>query len=349
MKRKFSLSFLSFLASLASLVAAPLYSSANDFYKGKTIRFVVGLAPGGGYDLSARTVARHMGKHIPGNPAIVVENMTGAGSLIAANYTFNSAKADGLFVGIWNSALVLRQALGDKAMRFDARKFGWIGAPTIGTPHCSIMAHTGLKTFKDVLAADREIKMGSTGPGSTYDDTPKILNQTIGTKFKVVSGYEGTGPILVAMRRKEVDGGCWGWESARTTARALLDGQGDDKLIPFLIHRREPDPEVKDLPLIPKIIKGEDNLSAYNTWVGTFEFQRPFMLPPGTPKDRLQLLRKAFADTMKDPDFIAEAKKSKLEITYVSGEEVDRYVDKVLAVKPKAKELLSFLLTKANK
>jgi tripartite-type tricarboxylate transporter receptor subunit TctC len=254
-----------------------------------------------------------------------------------------------LFVGIWNSALVLRQALGDKAMRFDARKYGWVGAPTVGTPHCSIMAHTGLKTLKDVLAAKQEIKMGSTGPGSTYDDTPKILNQTIGTKFKVVSGYEGTGPILVAMRRKEVDGGCWGWESARTTGRALLDAKGDEKLIPFLIHRPQSDPEVKGLPLIPEIIKGEDNLSAYNTWVGTFEFQRPFMVPPGTPKERLQILRKGFADTMKDPEFIAEAKKSKLQITYVTGEEVDKYVNKVLAVTPRAKELLDFLITKPKK
>jgi len=115
-----------------------------------------------------------------------------------------------------------------------------------------------------------------------------------------------------------------------------------------LIHRREPDPEVKNLPLMPEIIKGEDNLSAYNTWVGTYEFQRPFMVPPGTPKERLQLLRKAFADTMKDPEFVAETKKSKLEITYVSGEEIDKHVDKVLSVTPRAKELLSFLTTKAK-
>jgi tripartite-type tricarboxylate transporter receptor subunit TctC len=340
---------LSLLAIVVGLVLlAPGQSSADDFYKGKTIRFVVGLAPGGGYDLSARTVGRHIVKHIPGNPTIVVENMTGAGSTRAANYTFNSAKPDGLFVGIWNSALILRQALGDKAMLFDARKFGWIGAPTVGTPHCSIMAHTGLKSLKDVLATSREIKMGSTGPGSTYDDTPRVLNQTIGTKFKIDSGNEGSGPIYVAMRRKEIDGGCWGWESARTTARALLDATGDEKLIPFLIHRREPDPEVKNLPLMPEIIKGEDNLSAYNTWVGTYEFQRPFMVPPGTPKERLQLLRKAFADTMKDPEFVAETKKSKLEITYVSGEEIDKHVDKVMSVTPRAKELLSFLTTKAK-
>ena len=336
------------VAGLVFLAISPAQSSTHDFYKGKTIRFVVGQAAGGGYDLAARTIGRHMGKHIPGNPNIVVENMTGAGSLIAANYTYNSAKPDGLFVGIWNSGHVLRQALGDKAVRFDGRKFGWIGAPTKGNPHCSIMAHTGLKTLKDVLTTDREIKMGSTGPGSTYDDTPRILNETIGTKFKVVSGYEGSGPIYVAMRRKEIDGGCWGWESARTTARALLDGKGDEKLIPFLIHRRQPDPEVKDLPLIPEIIKGEDKLSAYRTWVGSYEFQRPFTVPPGTPKERLQILRKGFADTMKDPAFIAEAEKSKLETTYVSGEEIDKYVAQIYSITPRTKELLSFLTTKSK-
>ncbi|MGH9428759.1 MAG: Bug family tripartite tricarboxylate transporter substrate binding protein, partial [Terriglobia bacterium] len=289
MKAKFWLPIAT-VTGLFLLATVPAQSSSHDFYKGKTIRFVVGLAPGGGYDLSARTVGRHMGKHIPGNPTIVVENMTGAGSLIAALYTYNSAKRDGLFVGIWNSGFVLRQALGDKAVRLDSRKLGWIGAPTKAVPSCSIMAHTGLKSLKDVLAANREIKMGSTGPGSTYDDLPEILNRTIGTKFKVISGYEGTSTILVAMRRKELDGGCWGWESVRTTARPMLDAQGDDKLIPFLIHRRELDPEVKDLPLIAEIIKGEDNLSAYQTWVGTSEFQRPFSVPPGTPKERLDLL-----------------------------------------------------------
>jgi tripartite-type tricarboxylate transporter receptor subunit TctC len=348
MKRKLWIRVAVVAVGFGVLATASAQSSADEFYKGKTIRFVVGLAPGGGYDLSARTIGRHIGKHIPGNPTIVVENMTGAGSLIAANYTYNSAKPDGLFVSIWNSGHVLRQALGDKAVRFDGRKFGWIGAPTKGIPHCSIMAHTGLKTLKDVLATDREIKMGSTGPGSTYDDTPRILNETIGTKFKVVSGYEGSGPIYVAMRRKEIDGGCWGWESARTTARALLDGKGDEKLIPFLIHRREPDPEVKDLPLIPEIIKGEDKLSAYRTWVGSYEFQRPFTVPPGTPKERLQILRKAFADAMKDPAFIAEAEKSKLETTYVSGEEIDKYVAQIYSITPRTKELLSFLTTKAK-
>ncbi|HWP60378.1 MAG TPA: tripartite tricarboxylate transporter substrate-binding protein [Candidatus Acidoferrales bacterium] len=340
------------LVALALSVAVVVFSpgvGAQDFYKDKTIRFVVGFAAGGGYDLSARIVGRHMGKHLPGNPTIVVENMTGAGSLIAANYTYNSAKPDGLFVGIWNSAFVLRQALGDKAVRFDARKFGWVGAPTKGTPFCGIMAHTGLKSLKDIIASNREIKMGATGPGSTYDDLPQILNRTLGTKFKVISGYEGTGPILVAMRRKEIDGGCWTWESARTTARAVLDASGEERLIPFLIHSREPDPEVKGLPLIAEVIKGEDNLSAYRTWSSTYEFQRPFVVPPGTPRERLQLLRSAFAATFKDPAFIAEAEKSKLETTFVSGEEIEKHVEKILSVTPRAKELLSFLMVKGEK
>jgi hypothetical protein len=261
------------MVGIALLAFAIRTEGADDFYKGKTIRFVVGFAAGGGYDLAARVVGRHMGKHIPGNPTIVVENMTG----------------------------------------------------------------------------NRELKMGATAPGSTYDDLPEILDRTIGTKFNVISGYEGTGPILVAMRRKEVDGGCWTWESARTTARPMLDAKGEDRLIPFLIHSREPDPEVKELPLIPEVIKGEDNLSAYRTWAGTYEFQRPFSVPPGTPKERLQLLRKAFADTMKDSEFIAEAKKSKLEVTYVSAEEIDKHVNTVLSITPKARELLDFLMAKPKR
>jgi tripartite-type tricarboxylate transporter receptor subunit TctC len=338
------------VVGIVSLVAIPAHSSADDFYKGKTIRFVVGQAAGGGYDLSARTIARHMGKQIPGNPTIVVENMTGAGSLIAANYTFNSAKPDGLFVGTWNGALILRQALGDKAIRLDGRKLGWIGSPTKGTPVCGIMAHTGLKSLDEIVAANREIKMGATGPGSTYEDLPQMLNLTLGTKFKVISGYEGTGTILVAMRRKEVDGGCWTWESMRTTARPMLEAKGDERLIPYLIHRRWDEPEVKNLPLIPDVLKKDpDKLTAYKTWVATYEFQRPYSVPPETPKERVQLLRKAFADTLKDPEFLAEAKKAKLEVTHTSGEEIEKYVEEMLSITPKAKELLSFLLTKGKK
>ena len=152
--------------------------------------------------------------------------MDGAGSLIAANYTYNKADRDGTFIGVWNSAFVLYQALGDKAVRLDARKLNWIGAPIKGSPGCNIMGFTGLKTMDDVVKSGRSLKMGSTRAGSTYSDLPLILNQTVGTKFNVINGYKGTSQITVAMRSKELDGGCWGWESARVTARAMLDAQG---------------------------------------------------------------------------------------------------------------------------
>jgi tripartite-type tricarboxylate transporter receptor subunit TctC len=322
---------------------------ADDFYAGKTIRVTVGLAPGGGYDTYARAIARHMGKHIPGNPSFVVDNMEGAGSLIAANYTYNKADRDGTFIGVWNSAYVLFQALGDRAVRLDARKLNWIGAPVKGSPACNIMGFTGLKTMDDVVKSGKELKMGSTRAGSTYNDLPLILNQTVGTKFNVINGYKGTSVITVAMRSKELDGGCWGWESARVTARAMLDAQGDEKLIPILVHRKWEDPELKGVPLARDYIKakaGNEGVELYNAWVNQYEFQRPWVMPPGVAQDRVEMLRKAFKATFEDPEFLAEAKKSKLELQYVSGEETDRLVKEILDISPKSKQALQFLVRK---
>jgi tripartite-type tricarboxylate transporter receptor subunit TctC len=350
MKQRIWLSLAAILG-IIFLATGGAQSSTHDFYKGKTIRFVVGLPPGGGYDLAARIMGRHIGKHIPGNPMIVVENQTGAGSLIAANNTYK-ADPDGLFVGIWNSAFVLRQALGDSAVRLDARKLSWIGSPIKGTPYCAIMARTGLKTWEDVkkaMAQGKELKFGGTRAGSTFDDLPKILNKTLGTKFNVITGYKGAAPILAAIRSKELDGGCWNWEAARIMARSLLDSEGEDKLVPFLIHRRWEEPEVKNIPEIPSVFKNPDDLSMYKAWAGSSEFQRPFSMPPGVPKDRLELLRKAFADTLKDKEFVAEAKKSKFAVTYTSGEQIEEYVKDILDITPKAKEGLMFLVRKPKK
>jgi tripartite-type tricarboxylate transporter receptor subunit TctC len=339
------------IAAAAALLAVAGYSGAwaNDFYKGKTIRVAVGFAAGGGYDTYARAVARHMGKHIPGNPEFVVENMTGAGSLVAANYTYNKADRDGTFLGVWNSAFVLYQALGDRAVRLDSQKLNWIGAPVKGSPHCSVMAFTGLKTFDDVLKSGRALKMGATRAGSTYNDLPKILNQTIGTKFDVITGYEGTSKILLGMRSKELEGGCWGWESARVTARPMLEAKGEERLIPVIIHRKWEDPLVKDLPLIPDVIKSKadkDGLAVYKAWGGQYEFQRPFVAPPGVPEDRLKILRDAFTATFKDREFLAEAEKSKLYLDYVSAQEINGHVKDILDITPKAKESLQFLVRK---
>jgi tripartite-type tricarboxylate transporter receptor subunit TctC len=316
---------------------------AQDFYKGKTIRFIVGYGPGGGYDNYTRLIARHIGKHIPGNPNYVVENMEGAGSLLAANYIYNRAEPDGLTVGNWNSGMVLLQALGGKGIRFDAGKFGWIGAPLKGSPVCALMAFTGPKTLDEILASKKEIKFGGTAPGAITDDGPRLMNLLIGTKFKVIAGYKGSADIRLAMRRKEVDGICITWDSMRVTARAELEAKGDDRLIPFIFHGKSKDPEVKDLPQFTKVIKGQENLAAWKAYVNPNDFQRPLMVPPKTPKDRLNILRKAYKETVEDPEFLAEAKKSKLLIDYVSGEEIEEFTREILSLPAGAKEKLKFL------
>jgi len=322
-----------------------------DFYAGKTIRVAVGFSAGGGYDTYARAVARHIGKHIPGNPTLVVDNMDGAGSLIAANYTYNKAERDGSFIGVWNSAFVLYQALGDKAVRLDAKKLNWIGAPIKGSPGCNIMGHTGLRSMDDVVKSGKRLKMGATRAGSTYNDLPKILNQTVGSKFDVITGYKGTSQITVGMRSKELDGGCWGWESARVTARAMLDAEGDQKLIPIIVHKKWEDKELAGVPLTRDYIKakaGKDGLELYNAWVNQYEFQRPWVTAPGVPADRVAMLRQAFKATLEDPEFIAEATKTKLEMEYVSADEINGLVKEILDISPKAKQGLQFLVRKST-
>ncbi|HSE91225.1 MAG TPA: hypothetical protein VLJ79_33760 [Candidatus Binatia bacterium] len=328
----------------ALLVAAAATASGEEFYKGKTILFIVGNPPGGGYDTYTRAVARHIGKYIPGNPTTIVQNMVGAGGVTAANHIYSRAKPDGLTVGNWASGMVLRQALGDRAVHFRSDNFGWIGAPSQGYPTCAIMGFTGLKTLKDVLNSKKPIKIGGNRPGVTPEDLPRVLNLTLGTKFNVISGYEGTARIRIAMQIREVDGACWGWESMRTTARSMLDASGEDKLIPFVTYGDFQDPEVKDLPRLNEVVRGEENRAILNAYLQPYNFYRPFTLPPGTPKERLSILRKAFKATLDDPEFLAEAKSSELIIDYVFGEEIEKSVDQILAISPKVKAKLQFLL-----
>jgi tripartite-type tricarboxylate transporter receptor subunit TctC len=321
---------------------------ADEFYKGKTIRFIVGYAAGGGYDTYTRAIARHVGKYVPGNPSTVVENMPGAGSLVLANHMSNKAEPDGLTVGVWNSQFVLLHALGDKNVRFDPREVEWIGTPSTGSPTCAVMGFTGLKNFQDVLKATKPIRMGGTRAGAISVDLPTILNRTLGTRFEVITGYKGNADYQLAMQQGEVDGACITWEGMRATAQSMLSAKGDDRLIPIVIHRRWDEPYVRDLPLIPELIKTEENRATYKAWAAHLEFYRPFTLPTKTPHDRLMTLRKAFKATLQDPAFLSEAKKAKLDIHYVSGEEVEDHVEDILAMGSKAKENLAFLVRKGK-
>lgn len=335
-------SFRAMISALA-IIALPLLSAARaeDFYAGKSIRFIAGFAAGGGYDTYTRLVARHIGRYIPGQPSTVVENMDGAGSLIAANHIYSKIEPDGLTVGIWNSFNIFMNAMGDPAVKIDGRKIEWIGTPGKDSPACAIMAFTGLKTLDDVLKSKKVIRMGAVRGGNTVH-VPTMLNEWAGAKFKIIPGYKGTSKIRLAMRSKEVDGACWTWDSMRATARSMLDAKGDAKMIPFVISDRWEDPEVRSVPLFSEVFRDADNRRAFDIWNAPNQFARPFTLSPDTPKERVDLLRKAFKATVEDKEFLADAKKSNLTVEYVSGEEAAKRASEIYSMPPQVKEKLKF-------
>lgn len=335
------------LRKLAFVVAVLIFfgSSAfgqEPFDKGKSIRIIVGFAPGGGYDLYSRTIARHLGKYIAGNPSVVVENMTGAASLIAANHVYKVAKPDGLTVGHFIGGLFVQQLLGKPGVEFDARKFEYIGVPAQDNYMLGISPRTSIKSMKEWLESKKTIKFGGVGSGSATDDIPKVLIATIGLPLQLVSGYKGTGPVRLAFESGEVDGVCNAWESFKSTWRKQVEG-GD--VIMVLQNIPKPHSDLPKVPLAIDFAKTEEARKLIQALVHpTGPTARPYVLPPGTPKDRVEILRKAFMDTMKDPEFLAEAAKAKLDINPLDGAELDRNVKGVFnldpALIPKVKEIL---------
>ena len=330
------------LTALLVLALGYAPAIAEDFYKGKTLRMLVGFSPGGGYDTYTRYIARYIGKYIPGNPTPVVQNMPGAGSLITANYVYKRAKPDGRTLGVWSPALIFAKAMGDKKVRIEPAEYEYIGTPTSDSVTCALMAASGLKTLDDVIKSGREVTMGGTrAPGNTTDPF-LFLNKELGTKFKSIPGYGGTAKIRLAMESGEVDGACWTWESMRVTARGMLDAPPDKRMIPFITTKRFDDPEVKDVPLFSDVLKGE-NLAAFNAWNGQNKITRVYTLPPGTPKDRVAILQKAYKAVMGDPAFLAETKKAKLNIAYVSPQDIADALHSINNMPPKIKEYLQIL------
>lgn len=315
-----------------------LQASTHDFYRGKTIRFIVGFAAGGGFDTYTRLIARHFGKHVPGNPTTVVDNMTGAGSLIAANHIYNRALPDGLTIGNFIGPLVLQQALGNPAAQFDGRKFGWLGAPTPDSGVCALTKASGIGTVEEWLASKRPIKLGGTAPGSTTDDVPRIVASAIGLPVQMITGFKGTSQIRLAADSGEIDGGCWAWESIKPTwAKGLEEG----RVAPVLQTMLESHPELRHVPLAIQYAKTEQArtlLKLVNDAYGMTA--RPYSVPPGVPPERLALLQKAFMDTLRDPELLAEAKKAKLDIRPVDGATAAKIFAGFYELDPKLKDLL---------
>src|SRR5215475_9327132 len=274
--------------------SSALYA-AQPAFEGKTIRIVVGFSAGGGFDTYSRAIARHMSKHIPGNPTIIVENMTGAGSIVAANYLYRIAKPDGLTIGNFHGFQVLNQVLGASGIEFDARKFEWLGVPVQDTGACALTRASGITNLEQWKAAKQPVKLGGVGPG-------------------------------------EVAGGCWQWESIKVIWRKALDA-GDVNLVLQLVAK--PNPELAKVPLAASLAKTEEARLLLQAAVhDPNSITRPYSLPPGTPKDRVQLLQKAFMDTMKDPEFLADAKKAQMDLDPVPGEEVEKTVARFFQLDP---------------
>jgi tripartite-type tricarboxylate transporter receptor subunit TctC len=313
------------------------------FYKGKTIRVIVGAAAGGGYDTYSRTIARHMGKYIPGNPTIVVENMAGAGFLISANYMYKVAKPDGLTIGHFIGGLFLQQAFSLRpGIEFDSRKFEYIGVPTQDNYALGISKATGITSIEQWLSSKTVIKFGGVGPGSATDDIPKVLMATIGLPIQLVTGYTGTAPIRLAFASGEIQGVCNAWESFKSTWRKEVD---TGEVVIVAQNTAKPHPDLAKVPLAINLAKTDEARKLIRALVHPVgPTARPYVLPPGTPKDRVELLRKAFSATMKDPEFLAEAEKAKLDINPLDGAELERNVKEVFnldaALVRKVKEIL---------
>lgn len=331
---------------MGAWLALSLWSSslmAQEFYKGKTIRVVVATTPGGGFDAYSRAIARHMGKYIPGNPSFIVENMAGAGMLIGTNYLYKQARPDGLTMGNWIGSLVLHQLLGRKGVEFDARRFEYVGAPIKNHDLCLMTRASGISSAEQWMASKTPVKLGATPPGSTPYDVAAILKEATALPMQLVSGYKGTAEIRLAVDAGEVAGLCGlSWSSAKVTWRKQLE-TGEVHVVLQSAPAAHP-----DLPKVPLSISlAKDELGRKLIQAGmhdTSAITYLYSLPPGTPKERVQILRKAFADTLKDPEFLAEAKKGSLDLDPVSGEDLDKIVAGFFKLDPvvvsKLKEIL---------
>jgi tripartite-type tricarboxylate transporter receptor subunit TctC len=299
------------------LSATPAFSQ-DSFFKGKTMRIIVGGPPGGGFDTYARMIARLMPKHIPGAPTIIVDNMPGAGMMIAANHVYRVAKPDGLTIGHFTGSQTINQVLGLPGVEFDMRKFYYLGAPTADHFSCAFTKASGITSADAWLALKRPAKMGAVGPGNLTDNTLRVLSTSTNLPIQLISGYKGTAPIRLAMESGELDGSCWGWDSIKSTwARALESGEG----IVVLQAAPKAHPDLPKVPLAINLGKNQESKQMIDVVIhGGNIFERTFLLPPGVPKDRAQLLKQAFANTMKDAEFLADAAKARLGVAPISDE-----------------------------
>jgi len=328
--------------ALATTIRAPASAqTVADFYAGKTIQVLIGFSPGGGYDLYGRVIARHMGRHIPGNPKLVPQNMPGAGSLKAVNYLYGVAPKDGTALAHFAPGVLFEPLLGHaEGAQFDATKFTWLGSASREASVCAFIAGAGIKSWADMRSKPTII--GASGGGAESDVFPTVLRNMFHLPLKIVTGYPGGTEITLAMERHEVDGRCgWSWTSLLSRSKALLDSHQLDVVLQIALQK------TKDLPDVPLIVDVTDNAeqkAALKLIVARQSIARPFAAPPGIPAERARALREAFAATLADPEFIADAKSQGLDIEAVQGAEVEALIREVYASSPQAVQLATAAL-----
>lgn len=315
---------------MASAPVAADAQSVERFYRGRTVTIVVGYSVGGGYDAHARVLARHLGKHIPGGPSVVVQNMPGAGSLRAANYLYNAAPKDGATLGVFARGMAMEPLIGTSGANFDARKFAWIGSGTNEVSVCATWHTAKVKTWADGLSIP--FTVAGEGSGSDPDIFSIMLRNIFGAKMRLVSGYPGGADMTLAIERGEVDGRCgWTWSSVKLQRPDWVSGH---KLNILIQLATQPSPELPGVPSIGDLATTERQRRIVDLVLSRQAMGRPLVAPPGTPDERRQALRRAFEATMADQDFVAEATARSLEVNPVTGADLDKLLDRLYATPP---------------
>ena len=318
------------VALLASLPFAAQAQTPAEFYKGKQVSLYIGFSAGGGYDLYARTLARHMGKHIPGNPQVVPKNMDGAGSLRASNFIYQAAPRDGTAFGASGRATPMSPLFGQSAAQFDARKYTWLGSANDEVSLCIASQASGITKFDDLRKSEKSF--GSTGPTEEGVQVVKTTNALLGTKIKIIIGYPGSNEINLAMERGEIDGRCAiSWSSIKSTMQPLVDQKKITILsqVAFAKH-----PELPDVPLLSDFATTDEARQILKFLAARQVMGRPYFAPPDLPADRAAALRMAFMDTLQDPEFLADADKLKLEITPVPARRIEELLTELYKTPP---------------
>jgi tripartite-type tricarboxylate transporter receptor subunit TctC len=326
---------IAFAAASSVAIGAADAQNVAAFYAGKTIRLIVGVGVGSGYDVNARLLARHMAKHVPGNPSFVVQNQPGAASAAMTNQLFAVGPFDGTVVGAGFAGLPTTPLLQPSLARFDPAKLIWLGSTNRETNVTYVWHTVPIRSIGEVQF--KELIMGAQGPGSTQVDLPLVANTLFGFKFKVVPGYESTAKINLALESGEVQGTVGGWSTIKSLSSKWLD-DGKIRIVgQWALH---PNPAVPSVSNMFDVAKTDAERDALRLVLARAEFARPFFLPPGVPADRVEALRDAFDDTMKDADYLAEAQKAGIDVDPLPGTEVARLIARVFGTPPQTVALV---------